>query len=72
MSFAAKVFRKLPESHGLSRYPPDVRSGEKNIDAVIVATPDHNHAIIQMRGPRPKKHVYSAKPLTHTLHECAP
>ena len=42
---------------------------EKNIDAVIVATPDQSHAIITMRARRARKHVYCAKPLTHNIFE---
>ncbi|MFN0106742.1 MAG: Gfo/Idh/MocA family protein, partial [Bryobacteraceae bacterium] len=31
--------------------------------------PDHNHAIVTMRALRARKHVYCAKPLTHTIFE---
>ncbi|MBN2355332.1 Gfo/Idh/MocA family oxidoreductase, partial [candidate division KSB1 bacterium] len=41
----------------------------KNIDAVIVSTPDHTHAVAAMMAIKMKKHVFVQKPLTHTVYE---
>jgi len=41
----------------------------QQIDAVVVATPDHTHAPATMRALRLGKHCYTEKPLTHSIHE---
>jgi predicted dehydrogenase len=68
-SFAAPVFRKYPQARVYTDFRQMFDKEEKNIDAVIVATPDHNHAVVTMQALKRGKHVYCAKPLTHTVHE---
>ncbi len=41
----------------------------KDMDAVLVSTPDHSHAAAAVRAMRQGCHVYVEKPLVHTLWE---
>ena len=42
---------------------------QKDIDAVMIATPDHTHAVITMAALQLGKHVFCQKPLTHSAYE---
>jgi predicted dehydrogenase len=42
---------------------------ETGIDAVVIGTPDHTHAVIAIAAIERGKHVYCAKPLTRTIYE---
>jgi predicted dehydrogenase len=42
---------------------------QKDIDAVIIATPDHSHALPAVLAMRGGKHVFLQTPLTHSIYE---
>jgi predicted dehydrogenase len=65
---ADPVFKKYPNAKQYKDFRV-MLDEQKDIDAVIVATPDHTHAVIAMAAMERKKHVYVQKPLTHSVYE---
>ncbi|MEP0842652.1 MAG: Gfo/Idh/MocA family oxidoreductase [Phycisphaerae bacterium] len=65
---ATGAFKKFPNA---ARYRDwrKMLDAEKSLDAVVVSTPDHNHAIIAVSAMRLGKHVYCEKPLARTIWE---
>ena len=65
---AAGTFKKFPQAKRFKDYRK-MLDEVKDIDAVVVATPDHMHAFASMAAMRLGKHVYCEKPLTHSVWE---
>jgi len=66
--YAAKIFRKYPDAKRYKDFR-EMLDKEKSLDAAVVATPDHIHAVASMAAIRHGKHVYCEKPLTRTVYE---
>lgn len=67
--YGAATFAAYPAAKKYTDYRKMLDEMGKSIDAVIVATPDHTHAIVAAAAIRMGKHVYVQKPLTHTVYE---
>jgi len=65
---AKHAFEAFPQAKVYTDYRVMLEK-QKDIDAVIIATPDHTHAVITMAALRMGKHVFCQKPLTHTMYE---
>jgi predicted dehydrogenase len=66
---AAGCFKRYPNAKQYKDFREMLDKEDKNIDGVVIATPDHLHAIVSMAAIKRGKHVYCEKPLTHTVRE---
>ncbi len=64
-----RALREHTQARPYSDYREMIDRERDKIDAVLVATADHNHAPASIRAIRAGKHVYCEKPLTHTVAE---
>lgn len=66
--YAAKKFEQYPKAKRFKDFRVMLET-MKEIDAVVIGTPDHTHAVIALAAMRQGKHVYCEKPLAHTYGE---
>ena len=66
---AAGSFQKFPKAKRFTDFRKMFDSMNNEIDAVLVATPDHTHAVATLAAIGHGKHVYCEKPLAHTVGE---
>ncbi len=65
----SKIFEEFPNAKKFYDYREMYDKIGKEIDAVVIATPDHTHALIASQAIVMNKHVYLQKPLTHSVYE---
>ena len=66
---AAPRRKEYPKAHFYNDWRQMFEKDHKHFDAVTVAIPDHNHAIVGLSAMQLKKHLYLQKPLTHDIYE---
>ena len=66
---AGPYFEQFPKAEKYSDFRKMLGEMDKQIDAVVIATPDHTHAVATAAAIRAGKGVYCEKPLTHNIKE---
>jgi predicted dehydrogenase len=66
---AADTFKKYSQARHFTDFRRMLDELDKQIEAVLVATPDHTHAVAAVAAMKRHKHVYCEKPLTRTVRE---
>ena len=68
-AYAKPVFEAFPDARRYVDYR-EMLAAESGLDGVVIATPDHTHAVIAMAAIKAGKHVFCQKPLAHDVYEC--
>lgn len=63
------VEKTYPQAKKFTDYRTMLDELGEQLDAIVVATPDHTHAPIAIAGMKLGLHCYSEKPLGHDLHQ---
>jgi hypothetical protein len=66
---AGLSFEEIPKAKKYADYRRMLEEMDKQIDAVVIAVPDHSHAPASAMAMKMGKHVLCEKPLTRTLSE---
>ncbi len=67
--YSKRAFDHFPKAKTYKDYRKMYDELGKSIDAVVVATPDHSHAIVAAEAITHGWHTFVQKPLTHTVYE---
>ncbi|NQT84717.1 Gfo/Idh/MocA family oxidoreductase [bacterium] len=66
---AAGTFQRFPKAKRYADFRKMLDEIHKQVDAVVVSTPDHTHAVAAVPAMKLGKHAYCEKPLTRTVYE---
>ena len=66
--YAENTFKRWPKATTYKDYRVMLEQ-QNDIDAVMIATPDHSHALPAVLAMREGKHVFLQTPLTHSIYE---
>ncbi|MBI4657753.1 MAG: Gfo/Idh/MocA family oxidoreductase [Verrucomicrobia bacterium] len=66
---AGNAFETIPKARKFHDFRRMLEEMDREIDGVIVATPDHTHAVATALAIRMGKHVYCEKPLARSIQE---
>lgn len=66
---ASLSFEEIPKAKKYFDFRKMLEEMDKQIDAVVIAIPDHTHAVVTAMAMKMGKHVFCEKPLTRTVSE---
>jgi predicted dehydrogenase len=66
---AGDAFERVPRAKKYADFRRMLEEMDNEIEGVVIATPDHTHAVIASMAMKMGKHVYCEKPLTHSAGE---
>ena len=68
-SRVGSILKKFPKAPQYTDFRRMFDKHDKEIDAVLIGTPDHSHFVIAMEAMRRGKGIYVEKPLAHSFHQ---
>lgn len=66
---AKPIFEAFPDARRYVDFR-EMLAAEDDLDGVVIATPDHTHAVIAMAAMKAGNNVFCQKPLAHDVYEC--